>query len=202
MGGDALHCRPLLGRDLPGAVELLAAALGDNPLYRSVFGEAGSRRRQRVAGMFRATLPGLMRRGMVLAADRGGELAGVAAALPPGGCIPERLEHLRSIRTHLHPGDPPPPLLQRWQFHWAARDPAAPHWHVGPVAVAPAWQREGIGTALIDRLAARIDRDRAPAYLETDTTGNVRFYRRLGFEVAGTGVVGGVPDWFLVRNPA
>ena len=198
---DPLEYRPLLPRDIPAAAELLADALSGNPLYLSVFGAEPARRHQRVARMFGATLPGLLRRGTVFAAARGPELAGVAAALPPGGCIPERLEHLQSIRPHLHPGDPAPTLLQRWQFHWAARDPAAPHWHVGPVAVAPALQRGGIGTALIERLAAKIDRDGASAYLETDTAGNVRFYRRVGFEVVGTGAVGGVPDWFLVRHP-
>lgn len=61
--------------------------------------------------------------------------------------------------------------------------PQTPHYYLRLLAVAPALQGRGIGSALLQPILARCDRDRVPAYLETDTAANVRFYERHGFRV-------------------
>ena len=40
------------------------------------------------------------------------------------------------------------------------------------------------------------------SYLETDKYENVRFYRKLGFDVVAEAEVLGVPNWFMSRRCA
>jgi ribosomal protein S18 acetylase RimI-like enzyme len=70
-----------------------------------------------------------------------------------------------------------------WQNEWARHDPLEQHWHLGPVGVLPSHQGKGIGTKLLSRFCQEVDACLSPAYLETDTGKNVRFYERFGFEV-------------------
>ena len=70
-----------------------------------------------------------------------------------------------------------------WQNEWARHDPLEQHWHLGPVGVLPSHQGKGIGTKLLSRFCQEVDACLSPAYLETDTDKNVRFYKRFGFEV-------------------
>lgn len=39
--------------------------------------------------------------------------------------------------------------LAIWLSTWARIDPIVPHWHLGPLAVDPTWQKQGIGTQLM-----------------------------------------------------
>jgi ribosomal protein S18 acetylase RimI-like enzyme len=86
-----------------------------------------------------------------------------------------------------------------WGGEWARRDPAEPHWHLGPVAVDPDSQGQGIGGAMLADFCARMDGHGALVYLETDKSENVRFYEKFGFAVAAQGEVLGVPNWFMSR---
>ena len=70
-----------------------------------------------------------------------------------------------------------------WQNEWARHDPLEQHWHLGPVGVLPSHQGKGIGTKLLSRFCQEVDACLSPAYLETDTDKNVRFYKSFGFEV-------------------
>ncbi|MFC7304898.1 GNAT family N-acetyltransferase [Streptomyces monticola] len=56
------------------------------------------------------------------------------------------------------------------------------------VAVVPGRQGEGLGTALIDSVLERCDRDGVPAYLEASSTRSRGLYERLGFAFTGTAV--------------
>ena len=82
---------------------------------------------------------------------------------------------------------------------WARRDLAEPHWHLGPVAVDPQLQGQGVGTAMLTAFCSRMDDLSMLSYLETDKYKNVRFYRRLGFAVVAEAEVLGVPNWFMSR---
>ena len=79
-----------------------------------------------------------------------------------------------------------------------------PHWYLSAIGVAPERQGEGLGTTLVRAGIARADRENTPIYLETETEGNVGFYRHLGFEVVEqVSVEGlGLPVWLLTRWPA
>jgi ribosomal protein S18 acetylase RimI-like enzyme len=88
-----------------------------------------------------------------------------------------------------------------WRNEWARQDPLNQHWHLGPVGVLPSHQGKGIGTALLNRFCKEVDASLAPAYLETDTDENVRFYERFGFQVVEETGIFNVRNYFMWRHP-
>jgi GNAT superfamily N-acetyltransferase len=71
--------------------------------------------------------------------------------------------------------------------------PHEPHYYLPFVGVAPESQGRGLGTALMQPVLEKCDRERAPAYLEATSVGSRRCYERVGFvarseeRVAGDG---------------
>ncbi len=63
------------------------------------------------------------------------------------------------------------------------RDMTDPHWYVMVLGVAPAFQGQGYGRALLQPMLDRAELEGVPCYLETTQPKNVSFYRRLGFDV-------------------
>ena len=88
-----------------------------------------------------------------------------------------------------------------WHNEWARHDPLNQHWHLGPVGVLPSHQGKGIGTKLLNRFCQEVDAWLAPAYLETDTDKNVRFYERFGFQVVGETEIFDVKNRYMWRYP-
>ena len=88
-----------------------------------------------------------------------------------------------------------------WHNEWARHDPLDQHWHLGPVGVLPSHQGKGIGTKLLSRFCQEVDACLSPAYLETDTDKNVRFYERFGFEVVKETEIFDVKNRYMWRTP-
>jgi ribosomal protein S18 acetylase RimI-like enzyme len=88
-----------------------------------------------------------------------------------------------------------------WHNEWARRDPLNQHWHLGPVGVLPSHQGNGIGTKLLSRFCKEVDACLAPAYLETATDKNVRFYERFGFQVVEESEIFYVKNSYMWRRP-
>jgi GNAT superfamily N-acetyltransferase len=61
--------------------------------------------------------------------------------------------------------------------------PKEPHYYLSLLAVHPDMQGQGLGTALMQPILDLSDREGIPAYLETETESNVRFYTKKGFVV-------------------
>jgi ribosomal protein S18 acetylase RimI-like enzyme len=57
------------------------------------------------------------------------------------------------------------------------------HWYLAFVGVDPDWQGRGLGSALIQPVLERCDREGTPAYLEASTERSRALYERNGFEV-------------------
>ncbi len=57
-----------------------------------------------------------------------------------------------------------------------------PYAYLLVIGVDPAYHRQGLGSLLVRSMLENLPPD-TPAYLETETEGNVRFYEKLGFEV-------------------
>jgi ribosomal protein S18 acetylase RimI-like enzyme len=86
-----------------------------------------------------------------------------------------------------------------WQNEWARHDPLEQHWHLGPVGVLPSHQGKGMGTKLLSRFCQEVDACLSPAYLETDTDKNERFYKRFGFEVVKEAEIFDVKNRYMWR---
>ncbi|MEV6600868.1 GNAT family N-acetyltransferase [Actinoplanes sp. NPDC051346] len=76
-------------------------------------------------------------------------------------------------------------LAGRWMPQFEALDellekhhPQEPHWHLAFLAVDPAHQGAGLGSALMRHTHDRLD---VPTYLEATNADNVRLYRRRGY---------------------
>lgn len=199
---------PALGLDIRyadplQASELVALAMNDNPTHAAVFGGPTPRRQRRMRVFFDAILPWIAAQGLLLGAHTDDRLVAVLGLLPPGRCQPRGLHFLRlGARLLLQLGPLRALRLVRWQRTWGRVDPAAAHWHLGPLAVRPEQQHQGVGTALLHHGLARVDSTRTMAYLETDLARNVALYQRLGFAVTGQARVLGVPNWFMQRPAA
>ncbi|MEU9629963.1 GNAT family N-acetyltransferase [Streptomyces luteogriseus] len=77
------------------------------------------------------------------------------------------------------------------------------HEYLWMIGVAPGRQGEGLGTALIEAVLDRCDREGLPAYLEASNARSRKLYERLGFEPAGPAL--DLPDgpamWPMWREP-
>lgn len=116
------------------------------------------------------------------------KLEGVAAWLPPGKARFGVWQIIRSV---------PLPILFRFGRQGAGRLQAYgrfvdslhrrlvpyPHWYLQVIGVDPAYQGQGFSSRLVRPVLERIDRERMPSFLETNTEKNATIYRRFGFEV-------------------
>jgi predicted N-acetyltransferase YhbS len=180
------------------AALLAARALRDNPTSVAVFAGDAARRERRLATLCAATLATSRR--LTLTACDEGTIVGVLSASLPGACSAPFLDQLRMLPFLLR--DLPSTMrMSQQQLAWAPYHPKERHYHLGPVAVEPALQGRGIGSAMMAVLCTRLDASREMAYLETDTPPNVRFYERFGFRVVGQVEALGARTWFM-RRPA
>jgi GNAT superfamily N-acetyltransferase len=142
----------------------------------------------------------LYRRGQILGAFRDTEMVGVCGVAPPGHCQATLLEKAR-IFPAVVIGNQARTVVRvlRWAGEWSRRDLSQAHWHLGPVAVEPALQGQGIGHALMAEFCSKMDNYAARSYLETDKNENVEFYRRFGFTIVAEGQVSTVRNWFMSR---
>ena len=187
--------------DLRSAALILGRAMRDNPIHVRAFAVSDAERRRRaLERFFRPVLISLHQRGLIYGAYLDNELVGICGIARPGFCQPTPLEKLRVLPAVVF-GNPLCTALRvlNWTNAWAHRDPAEPHWHLGPVAIQPSVQGQGFGSALLTAFCAHIDADGAVAYIETDRKANVHFYQRFGFAVVAEAGVLGVPNWFMFR---
>ena len=79
-----------------------------------------------------------------------------------------------------------------------------PHWWLVMLGVDPRRQGLGLGAVLVLHGLARVDAERKPVYVQTDTEANARFYGKLGFEVLEHAGASDeplpVPAWRMVRR--
>jgi len=197
-----ISLRELNRSELKEAAQVLARAMRDNPVNVRVFGPQADRRGKAMLRFFEPVIHALHARGAVLGAFCGTTLVGVCAMAPPGRCQPPIAEKL-SILPAVVLGNPlgVPLRVLRWTAAWARRDWQEAHWHLGPVAVDPASQRQGIGVAMLTNFCAQMDKRSALSYLETDKPENVRFYGRFGYTLVAEASVLGIRNWFMLRRP-
>jgi GNAT superfamily N-acetyltransferase len=170
---------PVTPRLAPAAARAVAAGFFDNEIWEWMVPRDWTRRRvlsrHYLAMIRKVYIP----RGGAWTTPDG---VGAALWLPPARhelSNRERLVELRSLLPWaiycLGRGG-------RWDELISSHHPSEPHWYLNTLAVEPAAQRSGYGSALIEPGLEAADRARAPAYLETQRRSNIPFYRRFGFE--------------------
>jgi ribosomal protein S18 acetylase RimI-like enzyme len=80
--------------------------------------------------------------------------------------------------------------------------PKDPCWYLPMIGVDPASQGRGYGSALLQFALEQIDREGAPAYLESSNPRNIPLYERHGFAAIGEIQVGTSPSLVpMLRRP-
>lgn len=123
--------------------------------------------------------------------------------MPPGhnGPSDDALDRLASVIARLF-GDRLQAAHDAEAIVLALR-PERPHWYLACMGTHPRHQGRGLGSAVIAPVLERCDADGVPAYCDTATERNVRFYARHGFAVVAEADVpqGGPHVWLLHRPP-
>jgi ribosomal protein S18 acetylase RimI-like enzyme len=169
---------------LAETAQALSAAFVNDPLQSYTFPDEAVRRRLSPPHFGALLRYGLMAGEVLASAEPGG---GASVLLPPDASPTEEMfvasglarlgellgedaaRRFGSVIDFIEP------------FHRASMP--EPHWYVMVVGVAPAFQGQGLGRALLQPMLDRADADLLPCYLETTQPKNVTFYQRLGFRV-------------------
>ena len=180
----AIEEGPLDRATIRACAQLCAAAFAEATLFARFF-PSPQRRARSIATLHRAALAHLGPAGVCAVARGGdGEVRGVAAWLAPGGFPPpvrEQLVRLPAVLSAFSPHFGALRVAARAEAATLAVHPREPHWYPQLLAVDPASQRRGIGTALLAPVLERVDAEGALAYLETQEEANLAYYARVGF---------------------
>ena len=179
--------------NIPEASRVLSAAMLKVPIHIAIFQGQGKKERKIIEKMFFELLNDLP--GITFQATIRRQLVGVMRMKSCDGSEVTD-EHAQTVEVNN--------LEWRksfWRSEWARQDPMDQHWHLGPVGVLPSHQGRGIGTKLLSRFCKEVDTCQAPAYLETDSDRNVRFYEHFGFQVVEETEIFSVKNYFMWRHP-
>jgi GNAT superfamily N-acetyltransferase len=140
-------------------------------------------------------------KGEKFVATDGSRLLAVAHWVQSPDCQFSTFEKLRMLPKMVHGlGLSSALKVFSWVSTWSRHDPGAPHVHLGPIGVEPEAQGRHVGSMLMEKYCAELDRTGLEGYLETDRPENVAFYSRFGFAVTETASVLGVENYFMRRR--
>lgn len=88
---------------------------------------------------------------------------------------------------------------KRGKSVWTKHHPKEPHFHLDHLAVMPEMQGRGVGSQLLEHVCMLVDGKSMPAYLEADSSENVRLYERFSFSVVSEAPALGVHCYFMWR---
>jgi GNAT superfamily N-acetyltransferase len=196
-GGGTIEVTPAGPERLAALAPVFGHAFADDPMMTWTLG--GGRSPDRFTPCFAAFLERVLGHGVVSEVGPG---LGAAVWIPPG-----RFEEWAD-----HPWNQPRILEladdggRRYDDFWCwidAHAPAEPRWLLDSIAVDPAVQGRGYGTALITAGLERARSDGIGAYLSTGTERNVAIYERIGFRVVqALDAPGNGPRiWFMEWRP-
>ncbi|HEX7321646.1 MAG TPA: GNAT family N-acetyltransferase [Mycobacterium sp.] len=200
MGIDA---RPAAKADIAALSQTLGRAFYDDPVWTWMLPDDKSRV-ARMAAYFAASTRHhhLAGGGVEVACD--GPVVGAAALWdPPGRWRASPWAQLRTLPGVIRGFGLRSLGARRVEELLNAVHPEEPHWYLAVLGSDPTVRGKGFGQAVMRSRLDRVDREHAPAYLESSKLANVPYYQRFGFEVIGeTALPGGGPTlWRMWREP-
>jgi GNAT superfamily N-acetyltransferase len=187
--------------DLPALGRVLTRAFADDPVAAWVFPHAADslERLSRFYGELFLPRMALGRDEIYTDHDR----RGVASWTPPGEGETGLVATLRLLPSMAALWGRWLPRAIRTLSYMESRFPKEPHWHLPFLGVVPEAQGQGIGSALMQPILDRCDRDGTPAYLEASTPLSRKLYLRHDFVVLDEMRLpgGGPPLWRMWREP-
>ena len=197
---EATKIRRMSAGDMDAVCEVIGQAFADNPnALAMVRGDRAKAQRLmrgsvRVAKFGRACSYGLV-------AEQGGRVVGALNAALWPQCQLRAAEKVRSAPALVRVMGMALPRALKLAGVWTKHDPKEPHWHIGPIGVAPPLRGKGVGQALLGSFLEMADQDGRITYLETDADRNVSLYEKFGFRVIGQADILGVNNRFMRRDP-
>lgn len=180
-------------------IELLARAFITTPIHVAIFGGTGEKELQLERIFWRVGTELVFRSEWYAALD-GDRTVGVMHMVKSPQCrlSSDQQEAVGPRLAELGPDTAP--RVAEVLGDWAKRDPDTDHYHLGPIAVHQELQNRGIGSLLMKHFCQRADETSILGYLETDSSDNVRFYGKSGFEIAEQTTLLDVTNWFMTRT--
>ena len=197
---------PLEASQKERASEVLTQAFHDDPMWTYIFPDSNERARS-LHNLWQALVGYCLVYGEVTTTP---QVKGVACWLSPGNT---EQTFWRSLRTGLgfvrvvlkFEADSRGRFLDVMNFADAEhkRLMKTPHWYLWALGVEPDSQGQGVGGRLIQPVLVRAAAEGLPCYLETQTEGNVAFYRKRGFEVLSEAEMPGtrLKVWMMLKEP-
>lgn len=201
----SIRIRKLDTHETSQASPVIAEAMMVEPGFAAVLPDEDVRRRVLVSRMKDSIETAMSHDAVFVATDEGtGKILGVAIWGPPGSYPPADNAHadddvpsyLTDVDAEIIEG------LQAYDDNCHHHFPDEPVWYLKLLGVDPEGQGKGIGSTLLRASLQELDEDGLPAYLETGTERNVRFYKRFGFEVRKAEIQlapGSTPHWTMIR---
>jgi ribosomal protein S18 acetylase RimI-like enzyme len=198
---DGSDIRKLQSADVPRVAKALASAFEDDPVMTWIFIN-DAEQHGRLERMFTFFLHRIWLEHDECYAPDG--MFGAALWLPPGKWHLGPLAQLRLVPGMVAVmGRSLGRGFQAVQAIEKRHPSHPPHWYLPTLGVEPEYQGRGFGSALLEPVLARCDRDRVPAYLESSKRRNVVLYERHGFRVVEELRLpkSGPPIWRMWREP-
>lgn len=164
--------------DVPTLASVIADAFHDDPTMLWIVPDD---ERRRVVGpaVFLLFAEGIQRLGETWITEDG---AAAALWIPPGHTVPapEEADAFEQRMAEIYDEGELTRLGALVEV-MDANLPTEPHAHLNLNGTVPARQGQGLGSALLEAVLPRFDREGVPAYLEATTEANRRLYERHGF---------------------
>jgi ribosomal protein S18 acetylase RimI-like enzyme len=187
------------------ASEVLAASFFDYPMFTFYFPHK-NRRKRYLPWYFRNILKTAHRYGEVyITAD----VSGVIFTLPPGHTKISTWEYILN-------GFLMTPLIMGFRNYERSMEcerfvddtrenlmKLRPHYYLWGLAVDPNQKKTGIGSALLEPLLEKAEREYTPIYLETHSEKNVPYYQKHNFDLIHSAKIPkhNLPFWCMLREP-
>ncbi len=186
------------------AAEVLGKAFATEPVSKVIYRNFSAVRQVRaLTADFKAELATCVVKGCPVHIEEENKVIAAALIYPPGAYpLPTIDQWTFLIRSLLGNGWYDIHSWVRWLNEVDSVHPRQAHYYLEYIGVEPSCQGKGLGSSLLQDLAAKADAARVGCYLETATSCNIPLYERAGFRVFVEKEIIGLHAWFMWREPS